>query len=161
MGSFIFLCIFFIGVQFANIEYNTQCSSRQVPPSEWADICEGDGELPLPDTASLLTISCSKHSLCLRLEMVLALGSEGLLSGKAPGPTGGKGTKVPEAIFHLCCLPLTVKLDMLITKKPSGRWEEWRVGSDPSKDTWHRDNKESHLVGFHIFPSSAVSALAF
>lgn len=35
------------------------------------------------------------------------------------------------------------------------------MGSDPSQDTWHRDNKESHLVGFHIFPSPAVSALAF
>ena len=33
--SFFFLIInvFFIGVQFANIQNNTQCSSRQVPPS--------------------------------------------------------------------------------------------------------------------------------
>ena len=32
--SISFFCIFFIGVQFANIQYNTQCSSFQVPPSE-------------------------------------------------------------------------------------------------------------------------------
>ena len=30
---FLIINLFFIGVQFANIQNNTQCSSRQVPPS--------------------------------------------------------------------------------------------------------------------------------
>lgn len=35
------------------------------------------------------------------------------------------------------------------------------MGPDPSRDAWLRDNKESHPVGSHVFPSPAVSALAF
>ena len=33
MMEYYFFCIFVIGVRFANIQHNTQCSSRQVPPS--------------------------------------------------------------------------------------------------------------------------------
>ena len=32
---FLIINLFFIGVQFANVENNTQCSSRQVPPSQY------------------------------------------------------------------------------------------------------------------------------
>lgn len=35
------------------------------------------------------------------------------------------------------------------------------MGPDPSRDAWLRDNKESHPVDSHVFPSPAVSALAF
>lgn len=35
------------------------------------------------------------------------------------------------------------------------------MGLDPSGDAWLRDNKESHLVGFHTLPSPTVSVLAF
>lgn len=35
------------------------------------------------------------------------------------------------------------------------------MGSDPSGDTWLRNNKESHPVGFNAFSSPTISALAF
>lgn len=56
--------------------------------------------------------------------MVLILGSKALLSGQEPDAIRCKGIKVPEIIFHPRSLLLATKLDLPISKEPSGWWEE-------------------------------------
>jgi hypothetical protein len=52
--------------------------------------------------------------------------------------------------FHLYGLPLAIKLALPVSKEPSGRWEEERVGPDPSKNAWIR--KGIQWASTHFLP---------
>lgn len=86
--------------------------------------------LPPPETASLPHQTANNTLLHPCLKMVLALGSEALLSGKETDPSRCKGIKVPEAgVYHPCSLLLAIKLDLPISESQlaGGRSREWAL----------------------------------